>query len=613
MTSATTTSFAFQPWARKDADDGALKDVLARVNLERGHFRDITEASLQEEIAAEGALELSESESEADEDEDGEVSSTVKDKPTTREDLFKAKAEMLTNIRAAEQEVWMSLDFISLLLSKDAPKQANSTISPYLKESVPLGSLGTDVWQRMPVDQAGQAQDELLAVNVRMQGLQQSADSLLTAATRLQNNVQKETQYWSQILSISEEGWNVCRIPGQQHRLGVSFGFSESARTFSQRGIAELIASSGGSIMLERALGSKPKCLRIVILRNGDVVGTSKVPQVLDPDETTLEARIRYARDSLFDEELYHEMIRESRTIASLGVEMKNSSIELGFAATSESEIQVSMDLVSLDQDYGLNTQSGSEQDDALAQAILLAARLLLSQAHRDRSKSKANIAAPLSEKQKGEKPVLPILRPIMSLIMHRAAMNRLNAYLETVANMFENAHIKNSHQLATYDLSHHTDMTTVDTLVMALMQPWISEASLSITDPTVTKTIFEIKVETTLAYGLGSAFTLSLSPGKSSHRYESIDEFVDAADWRLGSTLTKSLAVTMDSDWKFNEREALIIKDVGVGEKSQSMWVGLDSKNKVLSLNSITQKVVWKLDGSGSEVAFWEAKNDVF
>lgn len=613
MTSANASSFSFQPWARKDRGDGILKDILARVNLERGHFRDITEASLQEEIAAEGALELSESESEEEDDEDGQNSQKTKDKPTTREDLFKAKFAMLANVGAAEQEVKMSLDFMSLLLSKDAPKQGQNTVSQFLKEAVPLGTLGTDIWQRMPVDKAREAQDELLATNIRMQGLQQSADSLLAAATRLQNNVRKETQYWSQILSISEEGWNVCRIPGQQHRLGVSFGFSESAPAFSRRGIAELAASSGGNIMLERAIGSKPKGLRAVLYKNGSVVGTSRLPQVPDPEETTLEARIRYARDSLFDEELYHEMIRESRTLASLGVGMKGSSIELEFSAASTSGINVSLDLVPLDQDHGFNADSAEEQDDALAHAIVLAARLLLSQAHRDRLKKRSEIPPPLSEKQKDENPILPILRPIRSFIMHRSALDRLNAYVETAASLLEKADIASSHQLAKFSLAGHKDITNTEALVATLMQPWISEANLFLMDSKGSGTSFGFKVETTLAYGFGSAFTLSVLPGTGVLRFDSVDEIIEAADTTLASALAKALARTMDSQWRCSEKEALIFRDAGVGEKAQSIWVGVDSNKKVLSLNSLAKKFVWKVhDGDGSLKGFWDAKSDV-
>ena len=118
LSMATMTALSLKPFARGAAEETALKDVLARVNLERGHFRHITEASLQAEAAGDGALELSESDDE-DEDEGKEDVDLVKGRPETREDLFKAKVEMLQHVGAAEQDILMALDYVSLLMSKD--------------------------------------------------------------------------------------------------------------------------------------------------------------------------------------------------------------------------------------------------------------------------------------------------------------------------------------------------------------------------------------------------------------------------------------------------------------------------------------------------------------
>jgi len=424
------TSLSFRPWARDVAEESSLKDVLARVHLERGHFRDITEASLQEEIAREGALELSESEDEVEEDDEAPEGGKDQGKPTTREDLYKAKFEMLQHVAAAEQDILMSLDFISLLLSKQAP-QANTTISPVLKEKVPSGTLGTDIWQRMPVDKAREAQDELLATSVKMDALRRSADSLLSAATRLQDNVRKETQYWDQILSISEKGWNVCRLPGH-HRLAVRLGFNDSAPEFSRRGIAALNTDSDGNITLERGVGSRPQAVRVRIRKMGKTIGSSKLPPLLERGESTLESRITHARDSLFDEELYHEMIRESRSIGSLGVAVEKSAITFKpDVAGNENVPEIAFELVSLDEAQP-DLSRGEDSEDTLAQAIALAVRLLLTQAHRERLRTRSQVPPPMSDK-KEEQPLLPILRPIMSFVLHRSALDQLNNYMGTI------------------------------------------------------------------------------------------------------------------------------------------------------------------------------------
>jgi mediator of RNA polymerase II transcription subunit 17, fungi type len=610
MASMTSNTFTIQPWARKPGDQGSLKDVLARVNFERGHFRDITEASLQEEIATEGALELSESDDEEEEDDDVERNGRLRGKPSTREELYKARYEMLGNVRAAEQEILMSLDFISLLVSKDAPKQGAGTISPFLKSTVPVGSLGTDLWQRMPVDKPREAQDELLAANVKLESLQQSADDLLSAATRLQDNVRRETEYWNQVLSISEHGWNVSRIPGPQHKLGVRFGFSESAPEFARRGMAALNAGADGRVLLDRGVGRKPMGLHAVIRRGGMVVGTSRVPGPPDPEETTLEARIRHARDSLYDEELYHEMIRESRMLSSLGVSMRGSAIH--FAPQAGVESDISFDLVSLDEVQNFRFDS-TNPADRLADAAALAVRLLLSRAHRERLKSRSAVPRPVSDTRKDEKPPIPILRPLLSFVMHQAALEQLNGYFDSVAGVLENAGIRVTKHFARLQLPRQSELSNAETLTTMLMEPWESPASLVLEDSTRVNRTTACAVHTDLSNSSAFASTLILTA--TSHgqmfRFNIFDEFRSAADANLSASLAAALIAIVGSEWDCDESEATLEKDSALDEDPKCLWVELDSGKHKLTLSSNTETKSWTTGGEGPTSSFWEAATE--
>ena len=611
MASTRTSTITFQPWQRESSNESSLKGMLGRVNLERGHFKDINEASLQEEIAGEGALVLSESEDDDEDEDDFEEPDDTNSKPKNREELFKAKYEMLAHVKAAEQEVLMALDFISLVMSKDNPKQGQATMSQYLKENVPSGSLGMDMWQRMQTDTAREAQDQLLSTNVRLESLQQSADDLLTAANRLQDTVEKETRYWNEVLSVSEQGWNVCRIPGQRHRLGVRFGFSESAPEFSQRGIAALNPTAEGHVALDRGVGSKPKGLRVVLRKDGATVGTSKLPDQPNSDETTLAARIRYARDSLYDEELYHEMVRESRTLASLGVVTTGSAIQFGSSSRAYAGVQVSLDLIALDENYDLHTVV-SQEEDSLAEAVVLAARLLLSQAHRDRLRKRSEIPAPLSDKRNDEKPLLPIIRPIMSFLMHHSALDQLNAYLETSARVLRAAQIMIEVTKAQFSLTN-ASITDTESLVSALMQPWISETQFKVKGPNDDHDIaIRLGIETTLARSFGSVFLLFDSSQTKPYRFESLDALVAAADANIASSLAKALSVSMAEGWTCNERGAEIVKPTGIDKEHWSIWVKVDSKASTLSLYSQTQSRVWKADEDSVKQGFWNAIDGV-
>ncbi|KAF2487958.1 subunit 17 of mediator complex-domain-containing protein [Neohortaea acidophila] len=601
-------SFSFQPWANKRAEEGRLQDILARVSGERGHFRDITEASLQEELAADGALELSESGTEDEEEERDDASQLPeKARPATREELFKAKYEMLGNVRAAEQEILMSLDFVSLLLSRDAPRQAQNTVSPFLRDAVPLGTLGADVWKRMSTNSAREADYEKLAANVRIESLQESADNLLAAATRLESNVRKETQYWEQVLSISEEGWNICRIPGQQHRLGVSFGFSESAPEFSRRGLAALNSSSDGGVVVERGIGSASKALQATLHQDGQIIGTSKIPRLLDVEETTLEARIRYARDSLFDEELYHEMIRESRTITSLGAGMQGSTIEVKLG----NGMRMSFDLISLDDSAEANGD-GSSGGDTAAQTVALAARLLLSQAHREQIRARSAVPAPISDKSKEERVVMPILRPIMSPLLHRESLERLNAYIGGVDEMLVAAHVEHTAELAHISLAGNGTVESAGALMTMLQKPWTSEAKLQISDSKGIEACLVIRLETTLTEGFGSKLFLHVPWREEPYRLDSLEDLASAADAKLATLLARSLVNDMDGEWKCKDNEALVTQDVGPMRKGQAIWVTVDSRRRTLSLNSLSKEMSWRGEGEKSEKGLWEAVGEV-
>ncbi|TKA23327.1 hypothetical protein B0A50_07535 [Salinomyces thailandicus] len=610
---ATSATLSLKPWARHRAEEPQLKDVLARVSLERGHFRDITEAALQEEVAGEGGLELSESDSErgGDEDEDeakdGEGAGAAHGKPQTREDLYKAKYEMLQHVADAEQDVLFALDFVSLLMTKDkdGAALALTSISPALRQELPTGTLGLDIWQRMPEDRARQAQDEMIATNVRMEGLQKSADGLLAAANRLQDNVRRETLYWDEVLAIAEKGWNVCRIPGQQHRLGVTFAFSESAPEFSRRGIAALNMSADGNISLDRGVGAKPKAVRVLLKQKGEVLGSSRMPSLADDDEKTLEARIRHARDSLFDEELYQELVREGREHVSLGINLTGDGISFTPPQLDGSEgIEVLLELVSLNEMDAQSSFSGPQ--NSAAQAIALAARLLLMQAHRERLKKRSQVPKPMSDKRE-ERRILPLLRPIMSYVLHRSAVDTANAYLDRVAQLLSKAQVEHTCQKATFMLLETEDISCAEDLVTKFVQPWQSEGKFQFSAKD--HSVYEIKLrfETTLAEHFGTRFALVTPSGKG-FEFTRNNEVQDAADAALASALAEALAAVVGEGWECNAREALLVKESEDVEDDSHVWISMKANAGVFALHGPGRNVRWRLEEESERMGLWEA-----
>ena len=121
----------------------------------------------------------------------------------------------------------MALEFISLLLSKHNPAVAQTTMSPLLKESLPLGCLGAEINQTPQLSEIEKHNEELTSIGWRMQSLTGAADSLLKSASRLEEEMERETTYWEQVLAVKDKGWSLHRLPREKHTLGVSFGFAE--------------------------------------------------------------------------------------------------------------------------------------------------------------------------------------------------------------------------------------------------------------------------------------------------------------------------------------------------------------------------------------------------
>lgn len=89
---------SLQPWPRDDNEDQSLKYILGRVQAERGHFRNVTEESLEKEMA-DGTTSTTTTDEEEDEDED----SKEPDTKTRREELWIARNEMLQQVSYVSQ------------------------------------------------------------------------------------------------------------------------------------------------------------------------------------------------------------------------------------------------------------------------------------------------------------------------------------------------------------------------------------------------------------------------------------------------------------------------------------------------------------------------------
>ncbi|KAI0384328.1 subunit 17 of mediator complex-domain-containing protein [Hypomontagnella monticulosa] len=313
--------FSLRPWPIGDKKPKNLAEFIARVNAQPGGFRNLTEAKLRERIAAEenGNAEA-EGSSEEDEEEEEDTSA---DKSKT---VAAAREEFLKNIEFAHQSAMLSVDFVSLLLSKYEPK-ALGTLSAALRERVGFGTLGASEIKDSNVTEARKQDDLAVATGWRLIGINNMVDSVVAAAERLEKEMELEAKYWADILAVSENGWSVCALPNEQHTLGVRFGFSESAADFRNSSIAPLRRNDDGTVRLEIGrIGGGSQRVRATTKKNGVIVDQSPLPG-RTPDDAPLQDRVLEARNTAFHQELWYEINREARTLLSADVYSNSSSI----------------------------------------------------------------------------------------------------------------------------------------------------------------------------------------------------------------------------------------------------------------------------------------------
>ena len=315
-----------------------------------------------------------------------------------------------------------SLEFISLLLSKYTPGQANQSLGS-LKQIIPIGSLDASPVQPSHRSGPQDKNDELSALGRRIKSLGASADSLLGSAKRLQSEVGQETKYWQEMLDLQRGGLNPCKKPSEPHTLAIRYGSNEAVR-FGNQGIAALRRGDDGSIEIGfDGLGDGQKLLQVKIIEQGEVKAISRDNTATILQETDLSSTIMHARRSLFDAELYSELHREARRLVSWGVRARDDSIEVPISPTTTIEL-------SLAPLGGLGVNGSQwEKSELQADAIVAALRILLDHAHRESLRARAEPPEPVVEKTV-PRSTYGLIRPVLEYFSHYTATSSLKMFI---------------------------------------------------------------------------------------------------------------------------------------------------------------------------------------
>ncbi|KAL8679419.1 MAG: hypothetical protein Q9186_004296 [Xanthomendoza sp. 1 TL-2023] len=453
------TSISLRAWPSEDKVTQSLPYLIARINEQRGSFRNVTEASLQEEIRA---IEAGDQSDLTDKDDD--ITEDEQNAQADGERLFKARQEIIKQVGEAYNTSAQALDLVSLLLSSHNPKAAEATVSPYIKQIIPLGSLGAEIMEANP--QPSTETDDLVGLGWRMDSLSRGADSLLTSAKRLEQEMERENTYWEQVLAVKAAGWPICRIPGERQTLGVRFGFAEGIITghtsfqnrranqmaahaeYRDRGLAALRRNVDGNIKLDR--GQRwhgDKQLRVQILKVGQETSTMESSVPMD-EQLSVSQQLLRARNSLFDEELFHELSREARNLVNQQVRCVNGNIYFPYKDGSQVEIS----LADTGEDESVEIPSAT-----VPATIATTLRILLSHAHRQNLQRRSLPPPPLTDTSTA-RPLYSLLRPILEVIQHQSLWTATQAFFDNLSITHSTSKVSVQVTSSSLDLSSSPD-----------------------------------------------------------------------------------------------------------------------------------------------------------
>ncbi|KAK6860012.1 hypothetical protein PG995_003648 [Apiospora arundinis] len=473
------TPFSLRPWPRGDKKPKNIGEFVARVSSERNGFRNVKEADLIEEIKAHAAgaanPDSSQDSPEGDSESDGEAENDKKEKTA-----IAARDDFLKNLEAAHQSAMLNLDLVSLLLSKETPNQAGTTLSPTLRELVGIGTLGSSKVHQSNITPAREADDLAVGTGWRVIGTNKMVSSVLEAAERLEKEITLETKYWADVLAVSESGWAVSSMVGKG--LGVRFGFAEAAPMYRDSSIARLVRNEDGKARLDHGQagkGSQRVCAMIEV--SGKIMGRSRLPGGL-PDNSRLADRVLEARNTIFAQELWYEISRESRTLLSLGVQ--SDGAEVSYNVNPSTRVILCLE--------DLTEPEASRDDniyDQMAELTIQGLNLFLMAAHRQNYKQR------VQPKHGRNNPPYNLLRPLISRYKYTLDYDKLIGFVSSLADSLHIAGFDSTNFTKTQpflslqppsrpDTDHHA-ITQAEVLMLNTINSQQFSADISITPET--------------------------------------------------------------------------------------------------------------------------------
>lgn len=227
----------------------------------------------------------------------------------------------------------------------------------------------------------------------------------------------------------------------------------------------------GGSVELDLGrLGGISEGLVVTYERDGKVVGRS-VPRRRANDDSSLESRVLEARNTIFSQELWHELTREARTLAAYGVRPESSTLTCSVDGSSK----IILELLPLD---SCPAADDSLPDNTIAETIFISLHILLSYAHRYNELMRIRPIPPHISRSRGQQ-VYALLRPVIARMASIRSVHSCTTYIGSIITALQKAGLPSSFTLKTTQ-SSVTDATSqgpnqqtgAQSLVRNILQP---------------------------------------------------------------------------------------------------------------------------------------------
>ena len=275
---------------------------------------------------------------------------------------------------------------------------------------------------------------------------------------------------------------------------------------FRDRGLAALKRDADGNVELDggqRWEGEKR--LRVRVIKDGRTLARCDTPPAPRDGDKSLTQQLLHARNSLFDEELYHELNREARNLVSQEVLCIGGSI--CFPYHGDSQIEISLVDKAVDEPI-------EESSDAsiIPAAIGMTLRLLLSHAHRQNLQRRSLSPPPITDTLTA-RPSYALLRPILEIIQHHSVRKAIQTDFNGLTIALSRAGLATSMEETSSSLALNrvldslpNDIPTAQTLVDRLIRAHHSKMTLSLP-----KTILTLEVHTSvIPPTFGTSFQLT-------------------------------------------------------------------------------------------------------